>query len=290
MPPFRNFQKKDLIDSFLTKQGRTLFSREEICDLVLKAKDGDIGARNSIIEHNLGLCKKITFQYRTSTLYFPRIEFDDLVQEGVIGLVRAVELFEGSKGNQFSTYAYWWIQQSVRRYIDNTKYLVRVPVHANDIQKQFSKIQMEFEGRDEDFYINLLAFENDMSPERIKNVLHFRGDQVTSIHQTVNEEGEPVIQLESLTWEPETAHLDAFHIQKMASFMPERDRKILMLRMDNYSLEAISEIMGITRARVRQIQKSALIKLRAMVNRVSNGARVVSQEGTVKWKHHNSAA
>ncbi len=168
-----------------------------------------------------------------------------------------------------------WLQQSIHRHIDNTKFMVRVPIYASAIQKQYTKLQSQFQEKDEDWYMRLLAFENDMTFESIKSSLTFRGDKVDSINAGVDENGEPTtLDIESLTWEPETDTMDAFFIKKIAELLPERDKKILMLRMENYSLWAIAEELNISRERVRQIQTQALAKLRSMVNstkEVSNG-------------------
>ena len=124
-----------------------------------------------------------------------------------------------------------------------------------------------------------MAFENECSVEQIKARLTFRGDQVGSIHAGVNEDGESTtVDLETLTWEPDTTALDVDIIKKIADRLGKRDKKILMLRMENYSLQAIAEELNISRERVRQIQVQALAKLRSMVNQ--------TKENT--WKVHNS--
>jgi len=207
----------------------------------------------------------IVFRYQSTTGFYPRIELDDLIQESFFGMKRAIELFDPSRGFTFSTYAVKWIEQCVRRFIDNTKYMVRVPIYASAIQKQYNKLTDQMSERDEDFYLRLLAFENDMTVEAVQSALKYRGDKVDSIHGVVNEEGEPTIQLETLTWEPETANIDAMFIKKMAKLLPPRDAKIIMLRMENYSLWAIAEELNISRERVRQIQVQALAKLKSMV-------------------------
>lgn len=262
----------ELIQQFISKQKKAQFSQEEVNDLVLKARAGDVGARNALVEFNMRFVVYTAFKYRGTIDVYPRIEMDDLISEGVFGLIRAIELFDVTKGFAFSTYMDLWVKQSIGRYIDNFKTLIQVPVYALAIQKQFSKVKMEMEGKDEDFYIKLLAFENDVSEQSIRNSLKFRGDAVTSIHAKVDEDGEEVeMELETLTWEVETAHIDAFHIQKMAQFLGERPKKILMLRMENYSLVAIAEMLNISKERVRQIEVAALVKLRAMVNTVKQG-------------------
>jgi len=281
----------EYIKAFLNKQGPNRFSHEETCALITKAQAGDIKARNLLIEFNLKMAFQVCFRYQSTTGFYPRIEMEDLVQESTFGMIRAIELFDISKGHQFSTYAYFWIHQSLRRYIDNTKYMVRVPIFAIAIQKQYKKLTMDIAGKDEDFYIRLLAFENDVSVLSITNSLRFRGE-VTSVDQTVNEDGDPTIQLETLTWEPNTTDIDAFTIKKMAQFLGERDLKILTLRMENYSLMAIAEMLKISRERVRQIEESSIIKLRAMVNKstkeVSNGGITIDGGKEVHKEHFKS--
>ena len=255
----------ELLQKYCQKH-KQLFSPSEIEELVLKARGGDIEARNAIINFNLRLAITVSFRYLFTIGFYPRIELDDLVQESIFGMVRAIELYDPAKG-AFSTYAVWWMNQGIRRYIDNTKYMVRVPIFASAIQKQYSRLQQQLSERDEDFYLRLLAFENDCSVESIRATLSFRGDQVDSIHAGVNEEGESTtVDLETLTWEPDTTQLDVDVIKKIANRLGERDKKILMLRMENYSLQAIAEECNLSRERVRQIQVQALAKLRSMVN------------------------
>lgn len=257
----------ELIQKFISKQKKAQFSPEEVNDLVIKARKGNINARNALVEFNMRYVVYTAFKYRNIIEMYPRIEMSDLVSEGVFGLVRAIELFDVTKGFAFSTYAHSWINQSIGRYIDNFKNMVRVPVYALSIQKQFQKLKSEFTDKEEDFYIKLLAFENGVSELSIRNSLRFRGDGVVSIHAKIDEEGElREMELEDLIQNDPTTLIDAFHIQKMAGLLGERDKKIIMLRMENYSLWAIAEMVGLSRERVRQIEVSALIRLRAMVN------------------------
>lgn len=264
------------IQKKLRSNRKNALTHDELCDLCVKAQAGCIKSRNTVIEMNLGIATKLAGKLARTNQNNHNIEFDDCFQEAIFGLKRAVELFDTKKGNAFSTYAYWWVNQSVMRYIDNNRHAIRMPIHAIDIQRKFYKIKLEHDGHDEDFYIKLIAFENDKSPESVKSALSFKVETLKSLDVTVEDNVDdgvyvdaPIDKLEQITFQTDTTHLDAYFIKKIAQLLPERDMRVLMLRMDNWGLEAIGEMVGISRERVRQIEHSALIKLRALVNRAN---------------------
>lgn len=267
----------NMIQKKLASNRKANLSHEEVCALIDKAQAGCMESRNIVIERNLGLCVKYAGKGAYIARFNPNIDFDDCFQESIMGLIRAIELFDTKKNIQFSTYAFWWIQQVVMRYIDNNRYAVRTPVYALAIQSKFNKIKLEHEGHDEEFYINLVAFELDKSPESIKNALSFKVEPMKSLDVTVNDSVDdgvyvdaPIDRIEQITFTTDTTHLDAYYIKKIAELLPKRDMEILMLRMDNWGLSAIGEMVGLSRERVRQIENRALIKLRALVNKVNH--------------------
>lgn len=258
-------------------------TKEEFNDLIVKAQAGDMVARNKIVENNLGLIVSVVSKYIGTSMAIPRVEFEDMFQEASMSLYRAIELFDISKGFAFSTYASWWLRQSIERYIDNNKTLIRVPVFACALQRSFHKIQMEYQGHDEDFWIRLIAFENNKTPEAIRNSLKFLNPQSSSIDE-VNEDGDPILQLEDLTYELDTTPVDVLQIKKIADLLPAREKDILMKRMDNWSLIAIAHIHKLSKERVRQLEKSALIKLRALVNIAKEEKVIIPSKGETNGK------
>lgn len=252
-----------LIRNYLLKH-RRIIKKEELNELVIKAKNGDIISRNTIIEHNVGLALKVVFNKVGITQVLHSIELDDLYQETTFGLIRAVELFEPKRGLMFSTYAMSWIEQSIQRYIANNSSIVRVPVYADELRNIYSRLKLQYEGKDEEFYINLIAFENDKSPENIRATLNML-PKINSIN-IVNDDGDSVIDLEDITLEGHDKPMDAEIVKKIMKLLPKRDSNILMLRMDNWSLEAIGKMYKMSRENVRLIEKKSLIKLKALVN------------------------
>lgn len=254
------------------KKTRDVLPHEELCKLVIKSNAGDMKARNRIIEHNLGLCIKATFNKRGTSMGLSTIELDDIFQESIFGVIRAIELFDTKKGFAFSTYAQWWIDQSVQRYISNNSSMIRVPKWAGELQREYAKLRLDYEGREEDFYINLLAFENNRTPDSIRATLNYL-PKTTSLN-IADDEGNDVYEFGALASEDGLISIDAYTIKKMAGLLPKQDKKILMLRMENWTLEEIGEMCRLSRERVRQIEKRALIKLKSMVNqtrRIKNG-------------------
>lgn len=251
------------IQKYYAKHKR-LLTHDELCELIIKAQQGDIEARNKIIEGNMGLLIQATFRKLGTTQGLHTIELDDIFQESVFGINRAIELFNINKGFAFSTYAMHWINQSIERYILNFNSLVRVPVYAGAIQSQYSKLQIQYAGKDEDFYIKLIAFEANKTPQSIKAGLQLR-PKISST-DIVNDDGDPIREFENLTYENNVDILDATVIKRIADLLPSKDKKVLMLRMQNYTLWSIAEMIGVSREMVRQIEKRALIKLRALVN------------------------
>lgn len=250
----------------MRRQPRNPLTSEEVTELIKLVREGDLEARNTLYERNLRLVYKVCFRYVSTIHLMKRIEMEDLFQESSIGLIRAIELFSPEKGFAFSTYATWWIKQRCTRYIDDQKSLIRMPVYACQLQRKFSKIEMEIGGKDEEFYLNLLAKETNHHPDTLKSILAYRGQVYNSIEEE-NEDGNRVMDLEDVTQELEQYKIDNSILVRMMCMIPERDKKILDMRMNNYTLAEIGEEIGISKEAVRLIEKKTLIKLRALVNR-----------------------
>ncbi|CAB4244546.1 RNA polymerase sigma factor [Methylacidimicrobium sp. AP8] len=246
-----------------------LLSREEEVELAHRIQKGDAAARQKMIQANLRLVVKIAHDYATSGL--PLL---DLISEGNIGLMKAVDRFDPSKGGKLSTYAAWWIKQSIKRALANQSKTIRLPVHLVDkiarMRRTASRLAEEFGREPTD---DELAQELGISSARVGE-LRTIAIQPASLNATVGEE-EDGTSLGELV-KDESAIDPASIIQnenlrktvmELLPTLDPRERKILALRFglegnEEMTLEEIGKKFHVTRERIRQLQNLALRKVR----------------------------
>jgi RNA polymerase primary sigma factor len=260
----------DSLQLFLADVGRhKLLTASEEVTLAKAIERGDMLAKRRMIESNLRLVVSIAKGYRGLG-----VPFLDLIQEGTLGLNRAVEKFDWRRGFKFSTYATWWIRQSVQRAVANHARTIRVPVHVVERQQKLSRAARRLEvelGREATK--EELAEATGLPMQHVDEALGAAHASV-SLNQTVGSDDEG--ELGDLFADREAA--DPFDeaeeslrrqgVRKALDALPERERRILELRFgfegEPWTLEAIGHELDLTRERVRQLEAQALARLSAL--------------------------
>lgn len=247
-----------------------LTAKEEI-ELANKIKKGDVAARNKMIRSNLRLVINIAKKY-----IHLGIPLMDLIEEGNVGLMKAVEKFNPKKGFRFSTYAAWWIKQSVTRSIFDQSRTVRVPVYVNEILTKYKKTNEKLMGK-----LRRVPTEKEiarsmkMSEDKVLKMRSYI-TKTSSLDAPIDEEsGNEIMDLieDKSSAAPET-HINQFftkeRLEGIMGVINEREHKILNLRFGlheskTHTLAEVSKKLGVSRERVRQIEENALKKLKKFI-------------------------
>ncbi len=252
----------DSLSLFMNQLGRyPLLTAAQEVELAKRIERGDPAAKERMINSNLRLVVHLARKYVGHG-----VPLGDLIQEGVIGLNRAAEKFDWRKGFKFSTYATWWIRQACQRAVANQAKTIRIPVHVDERRSKLRRSRQQFEakhGREPS--LEELAEAGGMSVQHAREALDAVEASVslnTRLGDGDAELGELFADTESV--DPEEAAGDALRsraVRQALANLPDRERRIIELRFgfdgDQLPLESIGRELGITRERVRQLEREA---------------------------------
>jgi RNA polymerase primary sigma factor len=257
----------DALQLFLNEVGRyPLLTAEEEVELAKRIERGDKEAKDRMVNSNLRLVVSIAKKYQGHGL-----SLLDLIQEGIIGLIRAVEKFDWRRGYKFSTYATWWIRQAVQRGVANKARTIRIPVHIVEREQRIARAERELSAKlEREPTDQEVAKAAKLSVKQVREV-RAAARAVASLDKPVGEEngtafgdlfaGEGARPEEELS-----VSLREEALRDAVGELPDRERTVIRLRYgidgeEPRSLEDIGRTLGLTRERVRQIESQALARL-----------------------------
>jgi len=262
----------DAIKLYLKEiQKTTLLTAEQERELARRISEGDMAARDRMIESNLRLVVKIAKRYMNRGL-----PFLDLIEEGNMGLIKAVERFKLSKECRFSTYATWWIRQSIERALVNQSRTIRLPVHVSDDINKLVKVSRELVHQlNREPQVKEVAEAMGVDPGYVRRLMVLV-KKTYSIEHPMGENNDyslmDTIEDTSVVDPSEMIEgLDKFsHVQEWLATLNENEREILALRFgledrEPQTLDTIGRKFGVTRERIRQIEAKSLEKLRRIM-------------------------
>ena len=264
----------DSVRMYLKEIGKVpLLSRDEEVEVAKRIKNGDESAKDELAAANLRLVVSIAKRYAKHN---GKMGILDLIQEGNIGLMKAVDKFDYSKGFKFSTYATWWIRQAITRALADQDRMIRIPVHVVESINKMNRIQRTLQqDLDRNAKPEELAAEMNEPLQKVQEIITVAKNQETdSLDKSVGEEGDS--QLGDLLEDNKAINPEeytAFEMLKdqlsgmMGEFLTDREAKVLKLRFglendEPHTLEEVGRSLGVTRERVRQIEDKAVKKLK----------------------------
>ncbi|NLT04978.1 MAG: sigma-70 family RNA polymerase sigma factor [Solirubrobacterales bacterium] len=265
----------DSLQLFLDGIAKTrLLTAQEELDLAKRIERGDLAAKDRMIEANLRLVVSIAKRYRNQGL-----DFMELIQEGSIGLVRAVEKFDYRKGFKFSTYATWWIRQAISRALADKSRTIRIPIHINQVLQKLDGAQRKLESvgdRTPTFEEIAEASGVDIDPDEAELIMTASRAPV-SLDKPVGGGDDDAAELGHLLpdrnaispFEAASEALDRSRLALALENLSYRERRVVELRYGLFgeqprTLDEVGRMFGLTRERTRQIEEHAVRKLASL--------------------------
>ena len=266
----------DSVQMYLREIGKTpLLTRDEEKELAKKIEKGDLEGRNKLIQANLRLVVSIAKRYVGRS---PNLTLLDLIQEGNIGLARAVDKFDYRRGFKFSTYATWWIRQAITRALADQSRTIRIPVHMVETISKYAQIKRRlFQDLGREPLAEEIASEMGVDVEKVRHIIKISQDTIP-FETPVGDEDEgstlgDFIEDEKGITPVQSAALRLLgdQIKEIINDLQPREQKILRMRFGlddgiTHTLEEVGNEFGVTRERIRQIEFKALEKIRQHQN------------------------
>ncbi len=264
--------KIDSIQTYLKEISKEpLLSAEEEVELAKRIEKEDMEAKRRMIRANLRLVVSIAKKYIGRS---PKLSFLDLIQEGNLGLFRAVEKFDWRRGYKFSTYATWWIRQSINRALADQSRTVRIPVHMVEKISKYTKVRKElFQSLGREPSAEEVAAEMGLEVNKVRHIIKIY-QTATSLEAPVGDDDDNSTLADFIEDEETTPpSVDAGRkllkerLHEVMEDLDDREKKILSMRFGledgvTHTLEEVGQVFDVTRERIRQIQAKALEKIR----------------------------